>query len=330
MKKSSLRSLAALVLALLLLFGAACAEAALDLPAMLDYADDYNWSYWADGEAKPCDLFIVAPTVDMGKDGNILADIDNESYRTNFTGALNMQLGIYRDVCTVYAPYYHQVAFPVYSYPYEEAKPIFDYAYEEVSAAFAAYLSAADAERPLIVAGFSQGGDMAIRLAKEYFADEAMQRRLVAVYAIGWRLTDEELAEYPHLCAAQGETDTGVIVMFNTEAESITGSALVPEGVKTYAINPLNWRTDGTPADASLNLGACFTDYGANITNEIPNFCGAYLDDVRGTLKAPDVDPAAYPGKIFPDGVYHIYDYQFFFRNLQKNVADRLAAWAQQ
>lgn len=32
--------------------------------------------------------------------------------------------------------------------------------------------------------------------------------------------------------------------------------------------------------------------------------------------------PAAIPG--LPDGAYHIYDYQFFYRNLQNNVKVRL------
>jgi hypothetical protein len=30
-----------------------------------------------------------------------------------------------------------------------------------------------------------------------------------------------------------------------------------------------------------------------------------------------------------PEGAYHVYDYQFFFRNLQKNVADRTARFLQ-
>ena len=64
---------------------------------------------------------------------------------------------------------------------------------------------------------------------------------------------------------AEGETDTGVIVAFNSEAEEITDSLMIPEGTKTLAINPLNWKTDGTSADKSLNLGACFTNYSRHL-----------------------------------------------------------------
>ena len=44
-------------------------------------------------------------------------------------------------------------------------------------------------------------------------------------------------------------------------------------------------------------------------------------------VKVTDVDPADYPPIVpgLPEGAYHVYDYQFFFRNLQKNVANRTA-----
>ena len=123
---------------------------------------------------------------------------------------------------------------------------------------------------------------------------------------------------------AQGETDTGVIISFNSEAEGVEDSIMVPKGTKTLGINPLNWKTDSTPADKSLNEGACFTKYSGEIKKEIPQLTGAYLDEARGTLRVVDVAAADYSNSLFPEGVYHLYDYQFFFRNLQKNVAVRL------
>ena len=156
-----------------------------------------------------------------------------------------------------------------------------------------------------------------------------MADQLIACYAIGWRVTDEDLADSPFLRMAAGEMDTGVVISFNSEAESITDSLTIPAGVKTHAINPLNWKTDGTPADKSLNLGACFTDYSGAVEAEIPALTGAYIDETRGALKVPDVSPEDYPAglSIFTDGIYHLYDYQFFYRNLQENVQARTAAW---
>jgi hypothetical protein len=46
-------------------------------------------------------------------------------------------------------------------------------------------------------------------------------------------------------------------------------------------------------------------------------------------IKVTDIDAADYkpvvPG--LPEGAYHVYDYQFFFRNLQDNVEKRLDAY---
>ena len=65
------------------------------------------------------------------------------------------------------------------------------------------------------------------------------------------------------------------------------------------------------------------------ITTEIPELTGAYLDPVRGALKVTDVTPQEYPAglSIFEDGVYHLYDYQFFYRNLEENVGVRMKAF---
>ena len=45
-------------------------------------------------------------------------------------------------------------------------------------------------------------------------------------------------------------------------------------------------------------------------------------------LKVTDVSPEDYPAVVtgLPEGEYHIYDYQFFFRNLQQNVQQRVDA----
>ena len=45
-----------------------------------------------------------------------------------------------------------------------------------------------------------------------------------------------------------------------------------------------------------------------------------------------DVSPEDYPAVIdvFPDGAYHIYDYQFFYRNLQENVQHRVELYMEQ
>ena len=293
----------------------------------LDYADADNWAYFGIGEDKDADLFLICPTVDMNDEFNM--SMDDEDTKASFLGALNMERGIYEESTRMYAPYYRQAAMKVYSLDREEWEPYMELAYSDVSAAFAWYLEHENEGRPIVLAGFSQGADMCYRLLEEYFGDEELYDQLVAVYAIGWPCTEELTAQYPQIRPAQGADDFGVVISFDCEAPEVTETFISPAGQRAFGINPLNWRTDETAADKSENLGACFTNYSGEIRSEQEALCGCYLDVERGAVKVTDVDPAEYapivPG--LPYGAYHVYDYQFFFRNLQQNVAERLASY---
>lgn len=297
---------------------------------IIDYSSSDNWAYTETAETeKTADVFFICPTVYMGEEDSFNMAMDDKTTKDSFLGATNMEKGIYDDDARFFAPYYRQVGLNVYELPIMDREQYLEIAYEDIRDAFEYYLENCNDDRPIILAGFSQGADMCIRLMKEYFNDEENAEDLVACYAIGWSITEEEMNEYPNLVFAEGETDTGVIVSFNSEAEYITDSLMIPAGTTTLAINPLNWKTDSTVADKSLNKGACFTDYDGSIVTEIPNLTGAYIDEERGALKVLDVTAEEYPAglEIFEDGIYHLYDYQFFYRNLEENVQDRIEAF---
>lgn len=292
-----------------------------------DYSNLENWAYYAEGMDNDVDLFLICPTVDMGEKGNLNMSMDDEGTKSNFIGALNMERGIYEEYTTMYAPFYRQMTFPVYAERKAEEGIHLDIAYSDIKTAFIYYMDNINNGRPFILAGFSQGAQLVLMLLEDLFDDPELQDSLIAAYCIGWKITEEDLEEYPHLKMAKGEYDTGVIVSFNTEAADVDDSIIVPDGTRTLGINPLNWRTDSVKADESLNKGACFTDYSGAITKEVPFLTGAYLDQERGTLKATDIEAEDYSSPLFPDGVYHLYDYQFFFRNLEENVENRIDAW---
>lgn len=317
----------ALFLALILAFSlVGCGRTAK--PSSL-YAQAENWAYLETEKVADADVFFLCPTVYAGEEDSFNMSMEDESTKRDFLGAVNMEKGIYDEDTRFFAPYYRQVGLYVYQLPAQERESYLELAYEDVKDAFTYYLEHYNQGQPIILAGFSQGADMSLRLLKDCFADEEVNDLLVACYAIGWRITQEEMAAYPHLRFATDEDDTGVIVSFNSEAEGVADSLMIPAGTRTLAINPLNWKTDGTPAGKEENLGACFTDYSGSIVTEIPQLTGAYLDTQRGALKVTDVTPEEYPPglAIFSDGVYHLYDYQFFYRNLQENVAVRLNAY---
>ena len=149
---------------------------------------------------------------------------------------------------------------------------------------------------------------------------------MVAVYAIGWPCSEELVDKYPQIKPAESSDDLGTVISFDCEAEEVSETFIYPKDAKACTINPLNWSTDTAPADKALNDGACFTNYSGEIVNEVGELCGCYIDEERGVVKVTDISPEDYPAylSLLPDGAYHIYDYQFFYRNLQENVTNRI------
>jgi len=286
----------------------------------VDYSDDYNWAYKGEDTDFDVDVFFIAPTV--GKSDSYNMSIDNEKFRKSFVGATNMEKGIYDVKANFYAPYYRQTSLESYDLTTDERSPYALLAYDDISKAFDYYMDNLNEGRPYIIAGFSQGGE----LVKRLICDQSeIDDRMIAAYAIGWYFSEEDLEKNPNLKMAQDEDDLGVIVSFCSEAPDYKGNNIVAP-VKTHGINPLNWKTDYTLAEKEENKGSCFTDYSGDITKEEKGLCGAYRDEERGTLKVTDVNTEDYPPVLsfLEDGNFHLYDYQFFYRNLQENVETRI------
>jgi hypothetical protein len=99
-------------------------------------------------------------------------------------------------------------------------------------------------------------------------------------------------------------------------------SMVVPEG--SVAINPLNWRTDETPAGVEENLGSI-------VDGEIvvPGIADARLDAARGSVIITSVDPEVFAmpretEPLFGPESYHGWDFEFFYMNIRENAALRL------
>ena len=221
MKKNTVALFFTLVLAFALAGCGQTAETSL-------YTQTENWAYLETDKSADVDVFFICPTVYFGGEDSYNMPLDDKDAKSDFLGATNMEKGIYDEEARFFAPYYRQVGLNVYELPAEEQETYLSMAYKDVKDAFIYYLEHYNDGRPIILAGFSQGADMSIRLLKDCFADEEVNDLLVACYAIGWRITEEELAEYPHLRFASGEDDTSVIVSFNSEAEAVTDSLMIP------------------------------------------------------------------------------------------------------
>lgn len=292
-----------------------------------DYADANLWVYrenTAPSAEQPADVFFVCPTTCMRRVDNM--DVNDAQERAAFKKAVEMEKGIYDEHARFFAPYYRQKSLPHYSKPGAQ-----ELAYADVRKAFLYYLEHDNGGRPFLLAGFSQGSEQCLYLLKDVLADDTLRSRMIAAYLIGWCVTERDTAEAPQLHPAQGETDTGVFIAWNTELSHIKGSFLVPPGVRAYCINPLNWRTDATPAPAEASKGARFTiaDLAAPAQ---PGFCGAVINPERGTLNPLFAEGVEIPGKLmlFGGGVFHVYDPIFFYENHRENVSKRIEAFLKQ
>ena len=99
-----------LFLAIVLVLSLAAAlpvSAAETAEGALDYADAGNWAYFALGEDKDVDVFLICPTVDTRSETNSF-DV-NDKLKGRFVSALDMEKGIYEETGRLYSPYYRQM-----------------------------------------------------------------------------------------------------------------------------------------------------------------------------------------------------------------------------
>ncbi len=330
MKKSLISCRDLMILVLLPWLFAGCSAGVSQQKITLNYADAHNWVALPDGgNAHAVDVFYVYPTVFLGTEPGWM-DVNDAALRKKAEGMLQVQGSVYADTADMYAPFYRQVSIAVLSLPDSSFENYFRPAYADVKAAFLYYLDHYNHGRPFILAGHSQGSQMIKTLMEDLFDDPDLQKQLVAAYIVGYSVTREDLDAHPWMKIAQSADDPGTIITYNTQAAGAEGSPVLLPGAQ--CINPLSWTTTDDYAPATLNLGAVFFDQDHHLQKEISNFTGAYID-AQGALVADTPDPddyynAAHP--VFPRGIYHAYDYTFFYRNLQENAGRRVQAYLQQ
>ena len=158
----------------------------------------------------------------------------------------------------------------------------------------------------------------------------AAGRGFAAAYLIGLpHLSAREIAAdfgKRGIAPATGAEDVGVNIGWNSQAPGVDNPSFTGNG--TFCINPLNWRTDGTPAEKTAHAGAFFYDYRTKKSKIVPHFCGARIDTARGALLVDLTVNSEYDAKGFMgSGVYHMNDVWFFAGNLRDNAALRVRMW---
>lgn len=291
----------------------------------VDYNNSENWVSLP-SSTKSVDVFYVYPTVSANPSGSM--DIADATERALAVGIFKAQASVFEPHANVFAPYYRQMSTKVDMSGGGLATDTkeFKQGAIDVSEAFAYYLENYNQGRPFIIAGHSQGTMALIELIKNRFGtDEELRSRLVAAYLIGYTVTDSDLM-LAGLTAAQEADDVGVVITYNTQSVTSAGGPMLMPGA--HCINPLNWRTDSTYADSTENLGAVFfNDETGELLREELNYCGAQINLVTEALTTTIPEGEHLDIGNYSEGVYHRYDYAFWYRNLEKNAGDRIDAF---
>lgn len=309
----------------------------------IDYSQKANWNRFPE-ITKDVDTFYICATEyimsSFEEGAPDYATIDNEEMLLGVENEYRDHASAFAECTNVFLPYYRQSGLRFAGEVFEKTGTA-DAAFEgmpigDITDALDYYFDNCNNGRPFIIAGHSQGSSMILILLKTYFKDHPdYYARMVAAYAVGYSVTDEYLAANPHLKFATGESDTGVIIAWNTEGpENVETNAhnivVLPN---TRSINPLNWKLDETYAPASMNLGSLVENVTTGGTEFKDIGADARINLARGVVVtnaelSPTSAEIAKAGARFfgPDG-RHAYDYMYYYNNIRENAAKRVAAY---
>ncbi|MFA4855302.1 MAG: DUF3089 domain-containing protein [archaeon] len=294
-----------------------------------DYSKSEHWLSLPSSPEKKVDVFYLYPTSFQKSNENDpnICEIDNPSMLKNSKAAFATQATAFEPVANIYAPYYRQVdAAYCLSLPLEERdKLVGGIPTSDALAAFDYYIKNYNNGRPFILAGHSQGSNVMLYLLAGYLKENPeVYDRMIAAYVIGYSVTEDYLAKNSHLKFAEGQNDIGVIVSYNTEAPVVEGNnpVLLPGAM---AINPITWTRTEKLATAEESSGSILFDEEGKIA-AVKNYADARVDNNKGVVicSTADVEKLAPGNPVFGKGVFHLYDYQFYYFNIGENAANRV------
>jgi hypothetical protein len=315
-----------------------------------DYSDASSWvarpglpdnpALWLpDGVAQPrvgnAAIFFIHPTTYLDNDRwNAPLDPGGETeFRTQLF--VRSQASAFNGAGQIWAPRYRQAAFGAFLLKSEDAEEALDFAYRDLSAAFDRFVKAAG-DRPIILAGHSQGALHLMRLIRERVAGKPIAKRLVAAYVVGWPI--DVAADLPSLGVPDCKTaaETGCVLSWMSfgnpanpslildqwkRTRGATGGERKPEDI--LCVNPITGTQDGAapPAD---NPGTLIPSSDFSSAKLVAGQVGAHCD--KGLLMIDGTIPPLGP-YVLPGNNYHVYDYALFWAAIRRDAERRLAAW---
>jgi hypothetical protein len=282
-------------------------------------------------------VFFIHPTSYLEK-SHWNAPLDHEDSQWRARLFVRSQASAFNDIAEVWAPKYRQATFGAFLTTKTDAQKALDFAYRDVLAAFDLFLERAPRDRPIILAGHSQGSLHLTRLLQDRIVGKPAARRVVAAYVVGWPISITADLPALGLPACETREQARCILSWQSFAEpadpkmvtdvydaSVGPTGIPRAGSPMLCVNPATGLRSGeAPSEANLGMlvpNQELTD-GKLTLPAVPARC-----DVRGFLligeNGPDLGPYVLPGNN-----YHVYDYALFWMNIRADAAARLAAFA--
>jgi len=294
---------------------------AVNMPPAPDYSDP---SMWFIREAQlgdaGVDVFYTCPT-------EIITDyisgwktyghmnVYDDNQRKAFSVDFDKAMPVFGITANFYSFYYRQAT--LQSFASENTlNTRFPYAFQDIKRAFNYYLEHFNNGRPFIIAGYSQGGKATVEMLKEL--QPSHMKRLVAAYVIGYKITEEDLLS-PNIVPATGAFDVGVTCCFSSVGDERSIWPIIQEPV-ACAINPVNWKTDDTPAEIPW-VQRVDSDRPVTVRKDMERnimFVDNYIVEDFGFY------PVTW---IMGEKNYHRYEFTLYAPSIVQNIADRIVAF---
>ncbi len=301
------------------------------VPMATDYSQVNHWLS-IPVVTETVDVFYLYPTAwQRGDNEPYICEIDNPTMLAGSASVFARTATAFEPFANIFAPYYRQAdAAYALTLPLPEHEALIaGIPTLDAVAAFDYYIKHFNQGRPFILAGHSQGSNVLINLLTGYRKDHPdVFERMVAAYVIGYPVTAQIMAENPHLKFAEGPDDTGVIISYNTQAPEVDpADNPILSGVVGLVINPITWTRSETVASTTEGLGSIMPDLATLVFAQVPQYADAQVDIANGVLICTTADEEAVydlEQHGFPPGVYHSFDYPFYYYNLRENAQNRV------
>lgn len=274
------------------------------------WADPASWFVPHKAAAEPkedrADIFYLVSTNIISERDELGDTLYIASLTADQKDVLSREIGyvanhVFKDSLNFFSPFYHQHTLEAINLPQEEFNVLKKQLAKETYEAFNYYMDNLNGGRPFILVGFSQGAMLVKEILKRMTGEQ--YSGMAAAYILGWGLSKDDLS-CPYIRPARTIDDHGVTISYNSVSDtSGIWDAVMDDNF--YCINPVNWRTDSTPADFQYN--------GKTLQ--------VHVDTTHHVLIVNNFEEEPLPFTApWPEGCLHHYEFIFYADQLRENA----------